>query len=76
MVTGMNLTMGEKIRIILKRRGMTDAQLAEKTGQTRQNLSNKMTRDNFSEKELRQIAEALDCELEAYLIMKDTGERV
>lgn len=72
----MNLTMGEKIRVILKRRGMTVAQLAEKTGQTRQNLSNKMTRDNFSEKELRQIAEALDCELEAYLIMKDTGERV
>lgn len=76
MVTGMNLTMGEKIRIILKRRGMTVAQLAEKTGQTRQNLSNKMTRDNFSEKELRQIAEALNCELEAYLIMKDTDERV
>lgn len=76
MVTRMNLTMGEKIRVILKRRGMTVAQLAEKTGQTRQNLSNKMTRDNFSEKELRQIAEALDCELEAYLIMKDTGERV
>lgn len=72
----MNLTMGEKIRIILKRRGMTVAQLAEKTGQTRQNLSNKMTRDNFSEKELRQIAEALNCELEAYLIMKDTDERV
>ena len=53
----MNLTMGEKIRVILKRRGMTVAQLAEKTGQTRQNLSNKMTRDNFPEKELRQIAE-------------------
>ena len=72
----MNLTMGEKIRVILKRRGMTVAQLAEKTGQTRQNLSNKMTRDNFPEKELRQIAEALDCELESYLVMKDTGERV
>jgi hypothetical protein len=40
------------------------------------NLSNKMTRDNFPEKELRQIAEALDCELESYLVMKDTGERV
>ena len=51
-------------------------ELAEKTGQTRQNLSNKMTRDNFPEKELRQIAEALDCELESYLVMKDTGERV
>ena len=72
----MNLTMGEKIKVVLKRRGMTMGELAEKTGQTRQNLSNKMTRDNFPEKELRQIAEALDCELESYLVMKDTGERV
>ena len=72
----MSLTMSEKIKIVLKRRGMTMGELAEKTGQTRQNLSNKMTRDNFPEKELRQIAEALDCELESYLVMKDTGERV
>ena len=72
----MGLTMSEKIKVVLKRRGMTVAQLAEKTGQTRQNLSNKMTRDNFPEKELRQIAEALDCELESYLVLKDTGERV
>ena len=72
----MGLTMSEKIKVVLKRRGMTMGELAEKTGQTRQNLSNKMTRDNFPEKELRQIAEALDFELESYLVMKDTGERV
>ena len=72
----MGLTMSEKIKVVLKRRGMTMGELAEKTRQTRQNLSNKMTRDNFPEKELRQIAEALDCELESYLVMKDTGERV
>ena len=72
----MGLTMSEKFKVVLKRRGMTMGELAEKTGQTRQNLSNKMTRDNFPEKELRQIAEALDCELESYLVMKDTGERV
>ena len=72
----MGLTMSEKIKVVLKRRGMTMGELAEKTGQTRQNLSNKMTRDNFPEKELRQIAEALDYELESYLVMKDTGERV
>ena len=72
----MGLTMSEKIKVVQKRRGMTMGELAEKTGQTRQNLSNKMTRDNFPEKELRQIAEALDCELESYLVMKDTGERV
>lgn len=72
----MGLTSSEKIKIVLKRRGMTMGQLAEKTGQTRQNLSNKMSRDNFPERELREIAEALDCELETFLVMKDTGERI
>ena len=72
----MNLSMGEKIRVILKRRGMTVAQLAELTNQTRQNLSNKLTRDNFQEQDIRVIADALNCEYEAYLVMKDTGEKV
>jgi len=72
----MNLTMGEKIRVILKRRGMTVAQLAELTNQTRQNLSNKLTRDNFQEQDIKAIAEALNCEYEAFLVMKDSGERV
>ena len=72
----MGLTSSERIKIILKRRGMTLGQLAEKTGQTRQNLSNKMGRDNFPEKELREIAAALDCDYEANFIMRDTGEKV
>ena len=72
----MGLTSSEKIKIVLKRRGMTMGQLAEKTGQTRQNLSNKMSRDNFPERELRERAAALDCELETFLVMKDTGERI
>lgn len=72
----MGLTMGEKIKIVLKRRGMTMGDLAEKTGQTRQNLSNKMSRDNFPEKELKEIADALDCDFEAYLVMRDSGDRV
>lgn len=72
----MPLTMGEKIKIILKRRNMTVAQLAEKTGQSRQNFSNKLSRDNFTEKELYSIANALDCSFEAVFIMKDTNEKV
>ena len=72
----MNLTMGEKIRVILKRRRMTVAQLADLTNQTRQNLSNKLTRDNFQEQDIKVIAEALNCDYEAYLVMKDTGEKV
>jgi len=72
----MNLTMGEKIRVILKRRGMTVAQLADLTNQTRQNLSNKLARDNFQEQDIKAIAEALNCDYEAYLVMRDSGEKV
>ena len=72
----MPLTMGEKIKIIIKRRNMTVAQLAEKTGQSRQNFSNKLSRDNFTEKELYSIATALNCSFESVFIMNDTGEKI
>ncbi len=72
----MNLTMGEKIRVILKRRSMTVAQLADLTNQTRQNLSNKLARDNFQEQDIKAIADALNCDYEAYLVMRDSGEKV
>ena len=72
----MVLTLGEKIKIILNRRGMTLLQLAEKTGQSRQNLSNKVNRDNFSEKDLHAIAEALGCTFEAGFKLNDTGEKI
>ena len=72
----MVLTMGEKIKIVLKRRGLTIAQLAELTGQTRQNLSNKLGRDNFTEKEISEIAAALNCDYDAYLTMRDTGDKI
>ena len=71
----MGLTTSEKIKIVLKRRGMTMGDLADKTGQTRQNLSNKMSRDNFSEKEIKQMADALNCDVESFFVMRDTGER-
>ena len=51
-------------------------ELAEKTGQTRQNLSNKVSRDNFPEKEIKAIADELECDLEMTLIMRDSGERI
>ena len=70
----MPLTMGEKIKIILNRRNMTLAQLAELTGQSRQNISNKFKRDNFSEKELIEIAQALNCKYIGSFEMNDTNE--
>lgn len=72
----MPLSMGEKIKVVLGRRNMTLGELAEKTGQTRQNLSNKMSRDNFTEKELRKIADALDCTYYAGFTLNDSGENI
>ncbi len=72
----MSISMGEKIKIVLKRRNMTLGELAEQTSRSRQNLSNKMSRDNFSEKELMTIAAALDCTYHAGFTMNDTGEEI
>jgi transcriptional regulator with XRE-family HTH domain len=72
----MPLSAGEKITVILKRRGMTLADLADKTNQSRPNLSNKISRDNFSEKELKEIASVLDCTFESVFKMNDTGEEI
>jgi len=72
----MPLSMAEKIKVVLGRRNMTLGELADKTGQSRQNLSNKMSRDNFTEKDLRQIAEALKCTYHAGFTMNDTGEEI
>lgn len=53
----------EVIKDILKDKNMSQVELAEKTNVTRQNLSNKMSRDNFSTLELVEIADALGMKL-------------
>ena len=70
----MSLTFGEKVKIILKRRNMTVSQLADAIGTSRQNLSNKFSRDNFQEKEMIEISQKLDCTYTGSITMNDTGE--
>lgn len=70
------MAMSEKIKIVLLKRKMSITELAELIGTQRSNLSNKLSRDNFSEKELRTIAEALNCDLDVSFTLRDTGEKV
>ena len=70
----MKITFAEKTRLAMKRLSMTLGDLAEATDQTRQNLSNKMTRGNFSEKDMEKIATALGCNLEIRIILPDGSE--
>lgn len=58
------------IKGILKDKKITQVELAEKTNVTKQNLSNKMNRDNFSTLELVEIADAL----EMRLLLKNTSD--
>lgn len=70
----MEITVSEKIRIIMKRLDVSMTDLAAATGQTRQNLSNKMTRGNFSEKDISVIAKALGCAVVVKFTLPDGTE--
>ena len=63
--------MAEKIRILLRRKKMTITDLADILDTSRQNLNNKLNRDNFTEKELQQIAKVLQCDFEGFFIFED-----
>lgn len=66
----------DKIRILLIKRKMTMSELADKIETTPQNLSNKLSRDNFSEKEMLAISNALACKLHISFSLEETGEQV
>jgi len=69
--------MSERIRILLvKRDNISESELARRLEISPQNLHNKMRRDNFSEKELRQIADALNCDFDMSFTLRDTGEKI
>lgn len=70
----MNMTASEKIRIIAKRVNMSIGELAEATGQTRQNLSNKLSRDNLSQNDLISLASAMGCTVEIKFTLPDGTE--
>ena len=63
----LELTFGEQVKIVLNRKDMTIKQLAEmieeRTGKkmSRQNLTQRLARDNFQEQDMRLIASILEC---------------
>ncbi|MCD8196547.1 MAG: helix-turn-helix transcriptional regulator [Lachnospiraceae bacterium] len=70
------MSMSEKIRIALLKRKMSITELAHMLETSQSNLSNKLKRDNFSEKELTQIADILNCDFKGIFVMRDTGEEI
>lgn len=74
-----NLTFGEQVKIILNRKGMTIKDLAElieeRTGMkmSRQNLTQRLSRDNFQEQDMRQIADILGCPFYLNILTEDVA---
>lgn len=74
-----SLTFGEQVKILLSRNNMTIKELAEmiekRTGtkMSRQNLTQRLGRDNFQEQDMRTIAEILGCPFQLNIL--DTQDR-
>lgn len=75
-----DLTFGEQVKIILSRKGMTIKELAEQiqeeTGKamSRQNLTQRLGRDNFQEQDMRMIAKILGCPFRLSIFPTDNEE--
>lgn len=75
-----DLTFGEQVKIILGRKGMTIKELAEtieaRTGKkmSRQNLTQRLGRDNFQEQDMRMIAAILDCPFQLSIMGGETAK--
>ena len=69
------MAMTEQIRIMLVKCGnISESELARRMNISPQNLHNKMKRDNFTESDLMEIAEALNCDLKIEFVSKETGK--
>ena len=70
---GDELAAAKKIKMLLVEREMTLTDLSKLLDRSLSTLSGKMTRDNFSERDLKQIADVLNFEYEAVLLSRKYG---
>lgn len=68
--------MTKQIKMMMVLKDISVNELAKRLNTSPSNITNKFKRDNFSEKELIEIAQALNCKLDIALIDNDTGQRI
>ena len=68
--------MAVKIKQILIERNMTIKELSDKLGYNGTNFYGKLNRDNLNEKDLRAIADALNCDYDGIFTYRDTGKQI
>ena len=70
----MELNFTERIRVIMRRKGITAIELAERLGMSRQNLDRRMRINSWTESEMIRIAEAVGCAAVVTITDTDSGE--
>ena len=65
-----------KVKMLLAARDMNIKDLSEKLGTTRQNIAAKLRRDNLSERDLHEIANACNATFEGIFTLNDTGKEI
>lgn len=68
------MNISEMIKILCIKRNISVAELSVKLGNSKQNLFNKLYRNDMKTSDLEKIATALDCELKIEFIDKNTKE--
>ncbi|MFL8710905.1 helix-turn-helix domain-containing protein [Clostridioides sp. GD02377] len=67
----MYISAAKKIKNILIQKDIRQCELAKSLGITPQMLTNRFRKNNFSEKELLEIAKKLNCEFTCVFTLKD-----
>lgn len=57
----MRLSFSEQMRVIMNRRGVSVQELADRLGVSRQNVNQRLKRDNFTLDEMEKYAAAVGC---------------
>lgn len=70
------MSAAKKIKMMLVHREMTLTDLSQLLNKSLSTMSGKMKRDNFSEKDLREIAELLNFDYEAIFTDRETGRKI
>ncbi len=70
------MSMAKLVKTLLIERDMTMTDMAKKLGTSVQNISGKLRRDNLSEKELQDIADACDATFSGSFILNDSGKKI
>lgn len=69
----MKMTFGEQLRVIMKRRGVSVQELADRLGVSRQNVNQRLNNDSFTLADMEKYTAAIGCSIEIEIVEPPEG---